>query len=81
MAAGLGRALATEVRYDAISPETLQRARLPGSEELANMFQFNAEFARDYRAARDLETSRRLNPSLTSFDRWLEANAERIPLG
>jgi hypothetical protein len=45
------------------------------------MFQFNAEFAGEYRAVRDLETSRRLNPNLTSFDRWLELNAGRIPLG
>jgi hypothetical protein len=45
------------------------------------MLQFNAAFATDFRAARDIDTSRRLNPDLTSFDRWLELNAERIPLG
>jgi hypothetical protein len=53
----------------------------PGADELANLFHFNAQFAADYRAARDVHTSRRLNPNLTSFARWLELNAERIPLG
>jgi hypothetical protein len=44
------------------------------------MFQFNAEFASPYCAARDLKTSHRLNPALTSFDRWLKLNANRIPV-
>jgi uncharacterized protein YbjT (DUF2867 family) len=81
MASGLASALGEEVRYDVVTPEMYRAMGFPGAEELANMFQFNAEFAREYRAARDLETSRRLNPNLSSFDRWLKINAQRIPLG
>jgi uncharacterized protein YbjT (DUF2867 family) len=81
MASGLASALGEEVRYDVVTPEMYRAMGFPGAEELANMFQFNAEFAPDYRAARDLETSRRLNPDLTSFERWLELNVERIPIG
>jgi uncharacterized protein YbjT (DUF2867 family) len=81
MASGLATALGEEVRYDEVSPRAYSAFGFPGADELANMFQFNAEFAREYRAARDLETSRRLNPNLSSFDRWLKLNAQRIPLG
>jgi hypothetical protein len=45
------------------------------------MFQFNAEFATEYCATRDLATTRSLNPNVSSFDRWLEENAASIPLG
>jgi hypothetical protein len=31
-------------------------------------------------AARDLEVSRKFNPGLTSYERWLEQNAEKIPV-
>jgi uncharacterized protein YbjT (DUF2867 family) len=81
LASGLGAVLGEEVRYDVVSPEMYRALGFPGAEELANMFQFNAEFASDYRAVRDLETSRRLNPSLTSYEHWLALNAERIPVG
>jgi uncharacterized protein YbjT (DUF2867 family) len=81
MASGLTKALGEEVRYNVVSPDVYSALGFPGADELANMFQFNAQFAADYRAARDLDTSRSLNPDLKSFDRWLELNAERIPLG
>lgn len=44
------------------------------------MFQFKAEFEEMYCAARDLETSRRLHPGLTSYERWLEQNVDGIPV-
>ena len=81
LAAGLGASLGEAVRYVAVAPEAYSASGAPGADELANMFQFNAEFATEYCAARDLDTSRRLNPKLTSFDRWLEENAGRIPVG
>ena len=62
-------------------PRGVQRFRVPGADELANMFQFNAEFAGEYRATRDLATSRVLNPNLTRYRRWLEQNAASRTLG
>jgi hypothetical protein len=44
------------------------------------MFQFKADFEREYCAARDLGFSRSLNPQLQTFAQWLAANASRIPL-
>jgi uncharacterized protein YbjT (DUF2867 family) len=81
MAAELGRALGQEVRYNAVTPAVYSAFGFPGAEELANMFQFNAEFEQEYCAARDLDTSRRLHPRLCSYSEWLERHAEQIPIG
>ena len=69
-----------EVRYHAVAPATYSAFGFPGADELANMFQFNAEFAGEYCATRNLTTSRSLHPNLTSYTRWLEHNAASIPL-
>jgi uncharacterized protein YbjT (DUF2867 family) len=80
LAAGLSSALGQDVRYRAVSPAAYRGFGFPGADELANMFQFNTEFAAEYCAARDLATSRALNPAMMSFESWLEQNADRIPL-
>jgi uncharacterized protein YbjT (DUF2867 family) len=80
MATELSAALAEQVRYDAVSPEAYRQLEFPGAEDLGNMFQFNADFAHDYCAARDVAASRELNPRLMSFEGWARENAERIPL-
>ena len=79
-AAGLSTALGEPVYYNAVTPAEYRGFGFPGADELANMFQFKAEFEEMYCGARDLETSRRLHPGLTSYARWLEQNAERIPV-
>jgi uncharacterized protein YbjT (DUF2867 family) len=81
LAAGLTDALGEEVHYNAVTPAAYSALGFPGADELANMFQFNAEFADEYCSTRDLATSRRLNPNLASFNRWLEHNAASIPVG
>jgi uncharacterized protein YbjT (DUF2867 family) len=80
MAASLSRALGREVGYNAISPEAYRNLGFPGAGDLGNMFQFKHDFESDYRAARDPKVARSLNPSLLTFDEWLAANSERIPL-
>ena len=81
MADGLSKVLGKEVRYNAVSPDAYRAFGFPAAEELGNMFQFNAEFSDTYCADRDLDFSRKLNPDLHSFDRWLEENVAKIPLG
>jgi uncharacterized protein YbjT (DUF2867 family) len=81
LASGLADALGQEVRYNAITPADYRALGFPGADELGNMFQFNTEFATEYCAARDLQTSHRLNPHLTSYGEWLERNAASIPTG
>jgi uncharacterized protein YbjT (DUF2867 family) len=80
MAAAFATALGQEVGYSPVPPEVYRGFGFPGADDLGNMFQFNAEFAHDFCAARDLRFSRSLNPRLTTFAQWLAANKERVPL-
>jgi uncharacterized protein YbjT (DUF2867 family) len=78
LAGGLSRALGQDVRYVSISPEEYARLDVPGAADLANMFQFKREFQDVFCGARSVELSRRLNPSLQSFDQWLITNKSRL---
>jgi len=80
MAASLSKALGQEVRYNAVTPEAYRSFGFPGAEDLGNMFQFKRDFEEAYCGARSLELSRSLNPSLLTFDAWLDRNRGRIPL-
>ena len=80
MAAALGRALGREVGHVDVDPATYRQFRFPGAEDLGNMFQFKRDFEQDFRAARDPDVARSLNPRLQTFEQWLEANADRIPV-
>jgi uncharacterized protein YbjT (DUF2867 family) len=81
MAAELSRALGQEVVHRAVPPEVYRSFGFPGADDLGNMFQFKAEFEKEFCRARDLGFSRSLNPRLQTFAQWLAANKERIPLG
>ncbi|MGZ4328353.1 MAG: NmrA/HSCARG family protein [Solirubrobacteraceae bacterium] len=81
LASGLEDALGEPVRYDVVTPAAYSAFGFPGADELANMFQFNTEYATDYIAARNLATSRELNPELSSYESWLERNIDHIPVG
>jgi uncharacterized protein YbjT (DUF2867 family) len=80
MAASLSRALGRPVSHNAVTPEAYRGFGFPGAEDLGNMFQYKRDFNQAFRAARDVEASRRLHPGLQSFDQWLADNASRIPL-
>jgi uncharacterized protein YbjT (DUF2867 family) len=81
MAAELSKALGQEVVHRAVTPEAYRAFGFPGAEDLGNMFQYKAEFEREYCGMRDVGFSRRLNPQLQTFAQWLSANGDRIPLG
>jgi uncharacterized protein YbjT (DUF2867 family) len=80
MAASLTKALGRQVRYNEVSPEVYRGFGFPGAEDLGNMFQFDRDFESACVAARSVEVTRSLNPSLQTFDQWLAVNASRIPL-
>jgi uncharacterized protein YbjT (DUF2867 family) len=80
MSEKLARALGVRVEYDAVEPDAYRALDFPGADELGNMFQVYRDFEREVLAARSIETTRSLNPSLQSFDRWLEQNKGRIPM-
>jgi uncharacterized protein YbjT (DUF2867 family) len=81
LAAGLSRALGEPVDYLAITPEQYRALDFPGADDLGNMWQFKRDFNDSYRAARDINVARQLNPQLQRFDDWLRENARRIPRG
>jgi uncharacterized protein YbjT (DUF2867 family) len=80
MAAHLSAALGKEVEPVAPTPAEYAALGFPGADELANMFQFKRDFEARYCAARNVEETRLLNPSLQNFGQWLQANAQRIAL-
>ena len=80
MAAALGEALGREVRYVAVPHDVYRGLGFPGADDLGNMFQFKHDFEEVFCGARDLEESRRINPSMQTFAGWLASNKDRIPL-
>lgn len=80
MAAAFSRALGREVTYHAVPFHVYRGLGFPGADDLGNMFQFKHDFEADFCGARDVAFSRSLNPSLQTFDGWLAAHKDRIPL-
>ena len=80
MAAAFTRALGREVRFNNVTPEVFRSFGFPGADDLGNMFQYYRDFEAEVNAVRDVARSRRLNPELLSFDQWLAAHAQQIPL-
>jgi uncharacterized protein YbjT (DUF2867 family) len=80
MAEAMTKALGEPVRYNPMPFDVYRSLGFPGADDMGNMFQFNHDFADDFCRARPLDQSRDLNPKLRSFESWLEANKDRIPL-
>jgi len=81
MARALTKALGHEVTYNAIEPAVYRSFGFPGADDLANMFQFDRDFADELGRTHSVELSRALNPQLQTLDTWLKTNAKHIPLG
>ena len=80
MANSLTNALGEEVVYNEISPETFRSFGFEGADDLGNMFQFYRDFNDSFSSLRDVENARELNPSLKSFEMWLEENKNSLPI-
>jgi uncharacterized protein YbjT (DUF2867 family) len=81
MAAQMSAVLGREVKHLAVPHHVYRTFDFPGADDMGNMFQFNHDFSEQFREARDVGFSRRLNPSMQTFSQWLAQNAHRIPLG
>jgi len=79
-AEAFSKALGKEVTYNAISADTYRSYGFPGADDMGNMYQFKAEFEKDYCQSRSVEFTRTLNPSLQTFAAWLEKNKTKISL-
>jgi uncharacterized protein YbjT (DUF2867 family) len=80
MAQALSKALGQQVLYNNVTPATYRGFGFPGADDLGNMFQFYRDFDEVCNSVRDVNLSKELNPELKSFEKWLEANAKKIPL-
>lgn len=77
----LAHAFEQQVRYDYVPPEVYRTFGFPGADDLANMFQFKRDFEADFCRCRNIDLSRKLNPELQSFSKWLSRNKSNIPIG
>ena len=80
MAEKLSHALDKEIRYNAVPAEVYRGFGFPGADDMGNMFQYKRDFNEDYVGARNIESTRKLNPELQTFDKWLERHKEEIPV-
>jgi uncharacterized protein YbjT (DUF2867 family) len=80
LAAGMSRALGTEIGYASVAPEVYRGLGFPGADDLGNMFQFKRDFNQYFCDARDMALARSLVPDLQSYDQWLERHKEQIPI-
>lgn len=80
MAATFSKVLGKEVRYNAVPPDVYRQFGFPGADDLGNMFQFKRDFNEYFCGARSLDKSWSLNPRLQTFEAWLTANKDAIPI-
>src|SRR5688500_9356322 len=80
MADKMARALDTEIKYNAVPADVYRSFGFPGADDLGNMFQFKRDFNDAFCGARNLESARKLNPELQTFDKWLERHKDEIPV-
>jgi uncharacterized protein YbjT (DUF2867 family) len=80
MAAAFSKALGIDVKYNDVPADVYRSFNFPGADEMGNMFQFKRDFEADFAGARDLNVARSINPSLQSFDQWLDRNKVKIPI-
>jgi uncharacterized protein YbjT (DUF2867 family) len=73
-------ALGEKVVYNDVPADVFRGFGFPGADEVGNMFQVKRDFEVEYCGPRDVEFSRSLNPELQTFDEWLAANKDRIPI-
>ena len=76
----MGRALDKEVKYNTVPADVYRGFGFPGADDLGNMFQFKRDFNDYFVGVRDIESARKLNPELQTFDKWLARHKDEIPL-
>lgn len=80
MADAMARALGKPVVFVDVPFDAYRALGFPGSDDLGNMFQFQAILGEEFLRSRDPVFSRVLNPALLDFDAWLATNASRMPI-
>ncbi|MFD4240377.1 NmrA/HSCARG family protein [Streptomyces sp. NPDC058525] len=78
MAAALTETVGETVRYRPLSADAFRAQDFPGADEAGNMFQYYADCADRFTAARDLTAVRELDPGLQDFGTWLAAHRDEL---
>jgi uncharacterized protein YbjT (DUF2867 family) len=68
------------ITYHAVSADAYRGFGFPGADEMGNMFQAYRDFADTFRANRDPELARELNPEMMTFRQFLAAYRDRIKI-
>jgi uncharacterized protein YbjT (DUF2867 family) len=66
------------VKYNAVEPDVYRSWGFPGADEMGNMFQADRDFETQMMANRNLEVARKLNPSLQTFEQFVNKNRDKI---
>ena len=80
MSEKLSKGLGIAVKYHAVEADAYRGLGFPGADEMGNMFQVYRDFEKEVLAARSIDVTRSLNPSVQTFDQWLARNKSKIPL-
>jgi uncharacterized protein YbjT (DUF2867 family) len=72
MGKALSKALGVgPIQYNAVEADLYRSFGFPGADEMGNMFQVYRDFEKEVLAARDLDTTRKLNPALQTFEQFI----------
>jgi len=66
------------VQFNAVDANLFRSFGFPGADEYGNMFQVYRDFEKEVNAARSIDLTRKLNPSLQSFDQWLAGHKAAV---
>lgn len=72
------KVLGVSVSYNAVEPDDYRGFGFPGADELGNMFQVYRDFERQVLGARSVDTARKLNPELESFEDFVKRQRDPI---
>lgn len=73
------KVLGEKVIHRPATPRQVRESGHPFAKEMANMYQFFVEAAESFRAHRDLDRIRTINPRLSSLEEWLTEHRDEVP--
>jgi len=66
------------VEFNPVDANVFRSFGFPGADEYGNMFQVYRDFEKEVNDLRNVEATRKLNPSLQNFDQWLAKNKAAV---
>ncbi|NNE76165.1 MAG: NmrA/HSCARG family protein [Pricia sp.] len=68
------------INYNSVPPMVYREFDFPGADDLGNMFQFKAEFESVFCNARPVALTKKLNPEVLTFEKWLLLHKNEIKM-